>query len=102
MSEEITIPNEIITSKIYLIRDQKVMLDRDLAELYGVETKRLKESVRRNTERFPEDFMFEMTKNEFQNWRTQFATSKTDQKVLRYAPFLFYGARSNHVILYFE
>ncbi|WP_108868903.1 ORF6N domain-containing protein [Aquimarina aquimarini] len=89
MSEEITIPNEIITSKIYLIRDQKVMLDRDLAELYGVETKRLKESVRRNTERFPEDFMFEMTKNEFQNWRTQFATSKTDQKGLRYAPFCF-------------
>ncbi|PKV52459.1 ORF6N domain-containing protein [Aquimarina sp. MAR_2010_214] len=89
MSEEITIPNEIITSKIYLIRDQKVMLDRDLAELYGVETKRLKEAVRRNTERFPEDFMFEMTKNEFQNWRTQFATSKTDQKGLRYAPFCF-------------
>jgi len=50
MSKEVTIPEEIITSKIYLIRDQKIMLDRDLAELYGVETKRLKEAVRRNKE----------------------------------------------------
>ncbi|KAA1241013.1 ORF6N domain-containing protein [Aquimarina sp. RZ0] len=89
MSKEISIPDEIITNKIYLIRDQKVMLDRDLAELYGVETKRLKEAVRRNKERFPEDFMFEMTKEEFQNWRTQFATSKSDQRGLRYAPFCF-------------
>jgi len=89
MSQEITIPDEIITSKIYIIREQKVMLDRDLSELYGVETKRLKEAVRRNKERFPEDFMFEMSKEEFQNWRTQFATSKEDKKGLRYAPFCF-------------
>ena len=51
------------------------MLDRDLAELYGVETKRLKEQVRRNIERFPDDFMFELSKSEFTNWRSQFATS---------------------------
>lgn len=90
MSQEITIPNEIITSKIYFIRDQKVMLDRDLAELYGVETKRLKEAVRRNIKRFPEDFMFEMTKEEFKIWRSQIATSKsTDKMGLRYAPFVF-------------
>ncbi len=89
MSNKISIPDEIITNKIYIIREQKVMLDRDLAELYGVETKRLKEAVRRNKERFPEDFMFEMTKEEFQNWRTQFATSKEDKKGLRYAPFCF-------------
>jgi len=89
MSQEITIPDEIITNKIYLIRSQKVMLDRDLAELYGVETKRLKEAVRRNKERFPKDFMFEMSKEEFQNWRTQFATSKQDKRGLRYAPFCF-------------
>ena len=57
------VPVERITSKIYLIRNVKVMLDRDLAELYGVETKRLKEQVRRNIERFPEDFMFELTKD---------------------------------------
>ena len=57
--------------------------------MYGVETKRLKEAVRRNASRFPEDFMFEMTKEEFQNWRTQNATSKSDQRGLRYAPFCF-------------
>ena len=56
------IPSEIILSKIYLIRGIKVMLDRDLAELYGVETGQLKRQVRRNIDRFPEDFMFEMTK----------------------------------------
>ena len=83
------IPEETIISRIYLVRGQKVMIDRDLAELYGVETKRLKEAVRRNSERFPDDFMFEMTDNEFQNWRTQFATSKADMIGLRYAPFCF-------------
>ncbi len=54
-------------------------MDRDIAELYGVETKRLKEAVRRNLDRFPEDFMFEMNEDEFENWRTQFASSKSDQ-----------------------
>lgn len=60
------------------------MLDRDLAELYGVETKRLKEAVRRNASRFPEDFMFEMNKEEFENWRTQFATSKQNREKNRF------------------
>ncbi|MGF6929076.1 hypothetical protein QFZ48_004576 [Chitinophaga sp. W2I13] len=69
--------------KIYFIRGQKIMLDRDLAELYGVETKRLKEAVRRNISRFPEDFMFEMNKEEFENWRTQFASSNEEFKGLR-------------------
>lgn len=76
-------------SKIYVIRDQKVMLDRDLAELYGVETKVLKQAVRRNMTRFPEDFMFEMTKEELENWRSQFVTSKEDRQGLRYMPFCF-------------
>jgi len=89
MSTEITIPDEIITNKIYLIREQKVMLDRDLAELYGVETRVLKQAVRRNAKRFPEDFMFEMTKEELEVWRSQFATSNQDKKGLRYAPFCF-------------
>ena len=71
------IPDEIILSKIYLVREQKVMIDRDLAKLYGVETKRLKEAVKRNIERFPEDFMFEMTKEELEIWRSQFATSNS-------------------------
>ena len=65
------------------------MIDRDLAELYGVETKRLKEAVRRNASRFPSDFMFEMNKEEFEDWRTQNATSKEDKQGLRYAPFCF-------------
>src|ERR1700677_2077302 len=89
MTKKITIPDEIIISKIYLVREQKVMIDRDLAELYGVETKRLKEAVRRNINRFPPDFLFEMNKKEFEDWRTQNATSKEDMQGLRYAPFCF-------------
>ena len=57
----IVIPDDVISSKIYLLRNQKVMLDKDLAELYAVETKQLKRQVRRNMERFPEDFMFELS-----------------------------------------
>jgi ORF6N domain len=65
------------------------MLDRDLAELYGVDTKVLKQAVRRNINRFPEDFMFEMNKLEFKDWRSQFVTSNEDKQGLRYAPFCF-------------
>jgi hypothetical protein len=65
------------------------MLDRDLADLYGVETKRLKEAVKRNLFRFPEDFMSELTKEEFANWRLQFATSNFDRMGLRYLPMVF-------------
>lgn len=71
----VSIPDEIIMNQIYYIRGQKVMVDRDIAVLYGVETKRLKESVKRNIYRFPDDFMFEMTQAEFQNLRSQFVTS---------------------------
>ena len=88
-AELLPIPDELVVNKIYLIRNQKVMLDRDLAELYGVETKRLKEAVKRNLSRFPEDFMFELTEVELNNWRTQFATSNSDKKGLRYLPFAF-------------
>jgi phage regulator Rha-like protein len=85
-----TVPDEVIVNKIYLVRGQKVMIDRDLAELYGVETKRLKEAVRRNAPPFPSDFLFEMNKQEFENWRTHFASSNSqDKKGLRYAPFCF-------------
>ncbi len=87
------IPIELIASKIYLIRGIKVMLDRDLAELYGVETKRLKEQVRRNIERFPEDFMFELTKDEIKNLRSQIATSSWGGA--RYLPMAF----SEHGVL---
>ena len=64
----------VIQSKIYEFRGQKVMLDFDLAEMYGMETKRLKESVKRNIKRFPSDFMFELSKEEFESLRSQFAT----------------------------
>ena len=83
------VPDELILNKIYLIRGNKVMIDRDLAILYDVETKRLKEAVRRNHDRFPPDFMFEMTEAEFQEWRTQFATSNADKMGLRHKPYCF-------------
>ena len=82
-------PDEVLISKIYLIRNVKVMLDRDLAELYGVETKYLKRQVKRNIIRFPEDFMFELTPQEFKDWRSQFVTSNEDKMGLRYAPYAF-------------
>lgn len=80
--------DENIIRKIYNIRGQKVMLDRDLAELYNVETKRLKEAVRRNIERFPEDFIFELTIEEANASRTQFASLKRGGNV-KYLPFAF-------------
>jgi hypothetical protein len=86
---KISVPDEIIEHKIYQIRDLKVMIDRDLAILYGVETKVLKQAVKRNADRFPEDFMFEMTKDELINWRSQFVTSNSDIMGLRYAPYCF-------------
>ena len=80
----------IIENKICEIRGQKVMLDFDLAEMYGVETKRLKEQVRRNIERFPAEFMFELTKEEVAISRSQIATLKTGQGYnIKYLPFAF-------------
>ena len=69
------IPTEVIERRIYLIRGQRVMLDRDLAELYGVTTAALNQAVRRNLDRFPEDFMFQLAKEEFENWRSQIVIS---------------------------
>jgi hypothetical protein len=84
----VLIPDEIVMSKIYLIRGQKVMLDRDLAELYQVETKRLKEQVKRNPERFPKHFMFELTKQENELLRSQNATLKRGEHS-KYLPYVF-------------
>ena len=69
------VSEETILENIYLIRGQKVMLDRDLAEMYGVEVKRLNEAVKRNVTRFPEDFMFQLSLNEWRNLKSQIATS---------------------------
>ena len=82
-----TVPSEQLTEMIYSIRRQKVMLDRDLAELYGVQTKALKQAVRRNISRFPADFMFELMKEEFQNLRSQIVTSSWGGS--RYIPMVF-------------
>lgn len=81
--------DETVMSKIYLVRNQKVMIDRDLSELYGVETKRLKEAVRRNMQRFPVDFMFKMKQSEFEVLRTQFASSNENRGGIRYMPMVF-------------
>jgi len=87
--EVLKVVDTMIVDKIYIIRDQKIMLDRDLAEMYGVETKVLKQAVRRNIARFPEDFMFEMTAEELKNWRSQIVTSNSEKMGLRYLPFCF-------------
>src|SRR3989338_9111828 len=86
----VTIPTEVVESKIYLIPGQKVMIDKDLAELYEVSTKRLKEQVRRNLKRFPKDFMFELTFEEAAMVfsRSQIATLKQGQNI-KYLPFAF-------------
>jgi hypothetical protein len=83
VSQKRAVPVYRITSEIYFIRGRKVMLDRDLAELYGVKTKVLKQAVRRNIDRFPSDFMFELTSEEFKEWRSQLVTSKSDKMGLR-------------------
>ena len=79
MENEIT--SVLVEKKIFLIRGKQVMIDRDLSELYGVETKVINQAVKRNIERFPEDFMFQLNEEEFINWRSQFVTSNSDKKV---------------------
>lgn len=85
----IAIPEEVIMSKIYFIRGQKVMIDRDLAELYGVETRVLNQAVRRNVKRFPDDFMFKLTQEEFENWKSQIVISNRQKMGLRKPPLAF-------------
>ena len=89
MSKAIIITEKTIESKIYFIRGQKVMMDSDLAEMYGVLTKRLKEQVKRNIDRFPEDFMFELTAQEAEDFsRSQFATLKRGYNI-KFLPYAF-------------
>lgn len=90
MSNANLIPIEKIEKAIYLIRGEKVMLDRDLADLYGVGTHVLKQAVRRNKDRFPEDFMFVLNPTEFRDWRSQFVISKLTEQdfVTRQWPLL--------------
>jgi hypothetical protein len=87
MAKSMKLSDDVVINKIHLVRKQKVMLDVDLAELYGVETKQLKRAVKRNTDRFPKDFMFELNDQEFENLRSQFGTSRWGGT--RYAPMAF-------------
>jgi hypothetical protein len=92
MTKQITtiaISDEVVMSKIYFIRGQKVMLDADLAELYQVETKGLKRAVNRNLDIFPKHFMFELTESEFTSLKSQIETSKTGRGGTRYLPMVF-------------
>jgi hypothetical protein len=89
MKKESLLPDELIINKIILLRDQKVLVDRDLAELYDVDTRALNQAVKRNLKRFPEDFMFQMTKEEFEIWRSQIVISNNDKMGLRRPPYVF-------------
>ncbi|MCX6272973.1 MAG: ORF6N domain-containing protein [Bacteroidetes bacterium] len=86
---QLMIPEEAVISKIYLIRGKKVILDRDLAELYDVETRILNQAVKRNPRRFPEDFMFQLTSEELENWKSQIVISKRVKMGLRKPPLAF-------------
>ena len=78
-----------ISSHIFTLRGKEVMLDRDLAKLYKVNTKVLNQAVKRNIKRFPNDFMFQLSEDEFKNWRSQIVTSNSDKMGLRRAPYAF-------------
>lgn len=78
-----------IGDKIHVVRGQRIMLDSDLAEVYGVTTKRLNEQVRRNASRFPKDFVFQLNEDEFESLRSQFATSTSPRGGRRYLPYAF-------------
>ena len=83
------LPQETIESKIFFLRGKRVMLDRDLAILYGVETRALNQAVRRNMRRFPEDFMFQLTKEEMESWKSQIVISNREKMGLRRRPYAF-------------
>jgi len=89
MKKHSLLPDELIINKIILLRDQKVLVDRDLADLYGVETRVLNQAVKRNIKRFPDDFMFQMTSEEMNIWKSQIVMSDNDRMGLRKPPFVF-------------
>ena len=86
---QLMLSEEYLATTIYIIRGEKVIIDRDIARLYEIPTKVLKRAVKRHSDRFPSDFMFELSTEEFNNWRSQFASSNADKMGLRYAPMAF-------------
>lgn len=89
MKKEIIIADELVINKSYTIRGKRVILDRDLAKMYNVDTKALNQAVTRNKQRFPSDFMFKMTSKVLENWKSQFVTSNNDKMGLRKSPNVF-------------
>src|ERR1700677_3832688 len=85
----IALADEAIISKIYVVRGKRIMLDRDLAQLYGVETRVLNQAVRRNERRFPDDFMFQLTRAEIENWMSQIVISNKERMGIRKLPLAF-------------
>lgn len=89
MKKSIAISDEKVINKIFTIRDKKVMLDKDLAEMYGVETRTLNQAVKRNEKRFPDDFMFQLTEKEFNKWKSQNMTANYGNMGFRKLPNVF-------------
>ncbi len=89
MGRLVAITDESVINKIYHIRSKKVMLDRDLAEMYGVETRTLNQAVKRNQKRFPSDFMFQLTERELEDWKSQNVISNKEKMGLRKLPNAF-------------
>lgn len=85
----VIIPNERIIRRIFFMRGKKVMIDSDLAEMYGVTTGQLNQAVKRNKDRFPEDFMFQFTAQELENWKSQIVISNRERMGLRKLPYVF-------------
>jgi ORF6N domain len=89
MTKYLNISDDLVSDRIYFIRKKRVMLDRDLAELYGVETRALNQAVKRNEKRFPDDFMFQLTPEEMEVWKSQFVTSNSIKLGMRKPPMVF-------------
>ena len=89
MKNSLILADTLISQKIYIIRGKKVMIDEDLAALYGVETKALNQAIKRNSTRFPDDFMFTLNRTETKNLRSQFVTSSSKYGGRRYLPHAF-------------
>jgi hypothetical protein len=89
MSKPTIITEETVINKIYIIRGKKVMIDRDLAEMYGIETRLLNQAVKRNEKRFPDDFMFQLTSQELEDWKSQNVISNKEKMGLRKLPNVF-------------
>ena len=89
MRKDISISQKEIENRIFVFRDTQVMIDRDLAEMYQVETRVLNQAVKRNLERFPEKFRFQLSKSEFKNWKSQIVMSNEDKMGLRRPPYAF-------------